>query len=39
MFTGSGLVVRYLKIVEKSGYETVKWVRYMTRAGSYQIRI
>ena len=39
MFTSSGLVVRYLKIFEKSNYETVKWVRYMTRAGSYQIRI
>ena len=38
MFTGSGLQVRFLKIFEKSNYPTVKWVRYMTKAGSYQIR-
>ena len=38
MFTGSGLQVRFLKIFEKSNYTTVKWVRYMTKAGSYQIR-
>lgn len=23
---------------EKSNYSSVKWVRYMTRAGSYEIR-
>ncbi|KAI8892917.1 Mu homology domain-containing protein [Globomyces pollinis-pini] len=38
MFTASGLVVRFLKIFEKSNYQSVKWVRYMTKAGSYQIR-
>ncbi|KAJ3415311.1 hypothetical protein HDV05_005181 [Chytridiales sp. JEL 0842] len=38
MFTSSGLMVRYLKIFEKSNYQSVKWVRYMTKAGSYQIR-
>ncbi|KXL46345.1 hypothetical protein M433DRAFT_204873 [Acidomyces richmondensis BFW] len=38
MFTSSGLVVRYLKVFEKSNYSSVKWVRYMTRAGSYEIR-
>lgn len=38
MFTASGLMVRYLKIFEKSNYQSVKWVRYMTKAGSYQIR-
>jgi AP-2 complex subunit mu-1 len=38
MFTSSGLLVRYLKVFEKSGYSSVKWVRYMTRAGSYEIR-
>lgn len=38
MFTSSGLLVRYLKVVEKSNYSSVKWVRYMTRAGSYEIR-
>lgn len=39
MFTSSGLHVRFLKILEKTGYKTTKWVRYITRAGQYQIRI
>lgn len=39
MFTSSGLHVRFLKVFERSNYPTIKWVRYITRAGSYQIRI
>lgn len=39
MFTSSGIVVRYLKIFEKSNYSTVKWVRYLVKAGSYEIRV
>ncbi|KAJ2957685.1 hypothetical protein NQZ79_g6662 [Umbelopsis isabellina] len=39
MFTSSGLLVRFLKVFEKSGYQSVKWVRYMTKAGTYQIRV
>lgn len=38
MFTSSGLMVRYLKVFEKTNYGSIKWVRYMTRAGSYEIR-
>ena len=38
-FTVSGFQVRYMKIVEKSGYEAVPWVRYFTRNGEYMIRI
>jgi AP-2 complex subunit mu-1 len=39
MFTSSGLLVRYLKVFEKSNYQSVKWVRYLTRSnGSYLIR-
>ncbi|CEQ39947.1 SPOSA6832_01515, partial [Sporobolomyces salmonicolor] len=39
MFTASGLLVRFLKVFEKSNYNSVKWVRYLTRAqGSYLIR-
>ncbi|RPD66544.1 clathrin adaptor mu subunit [Lentinus tigrinus ALCF2SS1-6] len=39
MFTSSGLIVRFLKVFEKSNYHSVKWVRYLTKAsGSYQIR-
>ena len=32
-------IVKYMKVVEKSHYQAVKWVRYLTRAGSYQYRI
>lgn len=39
MFTSSGVQVRFLKVYDKSGYLTKRWVRYITRAGHYQIRI
>lgn len=39
MFTASGMKVLFLRIFEQSNYDTTKWVRYMTRAGQYQIRI
>ncbi|KAF9011599.1 clathrin adaptor, mu subunit [Hymenopellis radicata] len=40
MFTSSGLIVRFLKVFEKSNYNSIKWVRYLTKAsGSYQIRV
>jgi len=38
-FTVSGIQVRYLKIMEKSGYTALPWVRYITQAGDYQIRV
>ncbi|OAX34189.1 clathrin adaptor, mu subunit [Rhizopogon vinicolor AM-OR11-026] len=39
MLTASGLIVRFLKVFEKSNYQSIKWVRYLTKAsGSYQIR-
>lgn len=38
-FTVSGLQVRYLKIIEKSGYQALPWVRYITMNGSYQLRM
>jgi AP-1 complex subunit mu len=37
-FTVSGITVRYLKIVEKSGYPALPWVRYITTNGDYLIR-
>lgn len=37
-FTVSGVQVRYLKVVEKSGYQAMPWVRYITNSGDYQIR-
>jgi AP-1 complex subunit mu len=38
-FTVSGLQVRYLKVIEKSGYQALPWVRYITTAGNYEIRM
>ena len=31
--------VRYLKIIEKSGYQALPWVRYVTQNGDYQLRM
>jgi len=39
MFTSSQLKVMFLKVTEKSGYQTTKWVRYITRGGQYQCRM
>jgi AP-1 complex subunit mu len=38
-FTVSGIQVRYLKIIEKSGYQALPWVRYITCHGDYQLRM
>ncbi|GKT26970.1 AP-1 complex subunit mu [Aduncisulcus paluster] len=37
-FTVSGLQIRFLKIVEKSGYETQSYLRYTSRSGSYIVK-
>lgn len=37
-FTVSGIQVRYLKIIERSGYQALPWVRYITQHGDYQLR-
>jgi len=38
-FTVSGIQVRYLKIIERSGYQALPWVRYITQSGDYQLRL
>jgi len=38
-FTVSGIQVRYLKIIEKSGYQALPWVRYITQNGRYELRM
>lgn len=40
-FTVSSLSIRYLRIVEKSGYSALPWVRYLTQAqpGDYLLRM
>lgn len=38
-YTVSGIQVRYLKVVEKTGYQALPWVRYITLAGNYEIRM
>ena len=35
----SGIQVRYLKIIEKSGYQALPWVRYITKNGKYELRM
>ena len=37
-FTVSGLRVQYLKVFEKTGYQAVTWVRYLTTDGTYEFR-
>jgi AP-1 complex subunit mu len=37
-FTMSGLRVQFCKVLERSGYHAVSWVRYLTRAGTYEFR-
>jgi len=39
MFTSSQLKVMFLKVTDKSNYQTVKWVRYITKAGQYECRM
>jgi AP-1 complex subunit mu len=37
-YTLSGLNVRYLKIKEKSNYNSLSWVRYVARNGNFMMR-
>ena len=41
MYSCSGVQVRFLKVYEKSSYNTNRWVKYVTKAGNgeYQIRV
>lgn len=39
MVAVSGVQVRFLKVYEKSAYQTSRWVRYLSKAGEYQQRI
>jgi AP-2 complex subunit mu-1 len=39
MYSASGLALRYLKIVEKSGYVPEKWLKYVTKAGKFEVRM
>lgn len=40
MFTCSGIHIRYLRIVEsRLNYTPIKWVRYLSKSGDYQVRI
>ena len=38
-FTASGIQVRYLRIVDKTNYQALPWVRYITKAGDYNLRL
>jgi hypothetical protein len=39
MFSASGLVLRYLKVVERTGYQSEKWIRYITKSGKFEVRM
>lgn len=39
MCTASGLVVRTFRVFEKGGYNTTKWIRYLTQSGDYHFKI
>lgn len=39
MLSMSGVEVRFLKVYEKSSYTTSRWVRYIAKAGEYQVRL
>lgn len=36
-FCLSGLQIKYLKITERSGYQSMTWVRYLTKEGNYSV--
>lgn len=38
MFSCSGLSVKYLRIQEKANYRTIKWIKYCSQTGSFDIR-
>lgn len=38
LFAISGIHVEHMKVMDKSGYKSVTWVRYVTKNGDYQIR-
>ncbi len=39
MYAASGVQVRFLKVYEKSSYQHSKWVKYLTKAGDYNMKI
>ena len=39
MYASSGVQVRFLKVYEKSSYQTNRYVKYFTKAGEFQMRI
>jgi AP-2 complex subunit mu-1 len=39
MYCASGVKVRFFKLFEKSSYPYNKWVKYLTKAGEYQMKI
>ncbi|GCE97199.1 clathrin associated protein complex medium subunit [Zygosaccharomyces mellis] len=39
MFSNSGLVVRFFRVVDKDEkYRVVKWIKYISKSGSYEVR-
>jgi AP-2 complex subunit mu-1 len=39
MLAPSGIEVRYVTVVEKSGYTPEKWIRYVAKSGKFEVRM
>jgi AP-2 complex subunit mu-1 len=39
MFSPSGLALRYLTVVERTGYRPDKWLRYIAKSGKFEVRM
>lgn len=39
MYNPSNLQVKYLRVLENKKYNPLRWVRYVTRANSYIVRL
>ncbi|KAL0238086.1 hypothetical protein GEMRC1_012559 [Eukaryota sp. GEM-RC1] len=40
MLAASGIKVQFLKVIEASGYDSIRWVRYITQSsGTYTVRM
>jgi AP-2 complex subunit mu-1 len=39
MHSASGMALRYLTVVERSGYTPEKWLRYIAKSGKFEVRM
>jgi hypothetical protein len=39
MYSAFGMALRYLIVVERSGYRLEKWLRYIAKSGKLEVRM